>query len=63
MPAGERRSEHELDDVALAEAQVAALAAAPAGTDRAGKIAAQIMLGLGGGCLILAALALFLARD
>ena len=43
-------------DAIKTEAQVAALAAAPVGTDRAGKIAAQIMLGLGAGLLILAAL-------
>lgn len=43
-------------DAIKTEAQVAALAAAPVGTDRAGKIAAQIMLGLGAGLLILGAL-------
>lgn len=43
-------------DAVKTEAQVAALAAAPAGTDRVGKIAAQVMLGLGAGLLILAAL-------
>jgi MFS family permease len=43
-------------DAIKTEAQVAALAAAPVGTDRVGKIAAQIMLGLGAGLLILAAL-------
>jgi len=43
-------------DVVKTEAQVAALAAAPVGTDRAGKIAAQIMLGLGIGLLVLGGL-------
>jgi MFS family permease len=38
-------------DAVKTEAQVAALAAAPAGTDRAGRIAAQVMLGLGAGLL------------
>ena len=42
-------------DAVKTEAQVAALAAAPVGTDRVGKIAAQVMLGLGAGLLILAA--------
>jgi len=43
-------------DAVKTEAQVAALAAAPVGTDRAGKIAAQIMLGLGAGLLVLGGL-------
>ncbi|MBB3872540.1 spinster family MFS transporter [Brevundimonas mediterranea] len=42
-------------DAIKTEAQVAALAAAPVGTDRAGRIAAQVMLGLGAGLLLLAA--------
>jgi MFS family permease len=42
-------------DAIKTEAQVAALAAAPVGADRAGKIAAQVMLGLGAGLLLLAA--------
>ena len=46
-------------DAVKTEAQVAALAAAPAGSDRVGKIAAQIMLGVGGGALALAALIRF----
>ncbi len=46
-------------DPVKTQAQVAALAAAPAGSDRAGKIAAQIMLGIGASALILAALVKF----
>ena len=41
-------------DAVKTEAQVAALAAAPVGTDRVGRIAAQVMLGIGAGLLILA---------
>lgn len=43
-------------DAVKTEAQIAAIAAAPAGTDRLGKTAAQTMLGLGAGSLVLAAL-------
>ena len=43
-------------DAVKTEAQVAAIAAAPVGSDRVGRIAAQIMLGLGGGALVLAGL-------
>ena len=46
-------------DAVKTEAQIATLAAAPVGTDRAGKIAAQVMLGLGVALLILAALGQF----
>ncbi|NBB51316.1 MFS transporter [Rhizobium sp. CRIBSB] len=46
-------------DAVKTEAQVAALAAAPVTTDRAGTIAALVMLGIGGGALLLAALIQF----
>jgi len=46
-------------DAVKTAAQVAALEAAPMGTDRPGKLAAQIMLGIGGGALVLAALIQF----
>ena len=43
-------------DAVKTEAQVAAIAAAPVGSDRVGKVAAQIMLGVGAGALVLAGL-------
>lgn len=43
-------------DAVRTQAQIAAFAAAPVGTDRVGRIAAQIMLGIGAGALILAGL-------
>lgn len=43
-------------DAVKTEAQIAAIAAAPVGNDRVGTIAAQIMLGVGAGALLLAAL-------
>lgn len=46
-------------DAAKTQAQVAALEAAPAGSDRPGKIVAQVMLGVGAGALALAALIQF----
>ena len=46
-------------DAVKTQAQIEALAAAPAGSDKAGKIAAQIMLGIGASALILAALVQF----
>jgi len=46
-------------DAVKTAAQIATLAAEPVRTDRAGKQAAQIMLGLGAGALILAALGQF----
>ena len=46
-------------DAVKTQAQVEALAAAPAGSDKAGKVAAQIMLGIGASALILAALVQF----